>query len=61
MDDDFALPKPAEGFQPQILDDMSVEALEAYAKELEDEMARVRKEIGKKSNYRSEADALFGE
>ena len=61
MDDDIALPRPSEGFVPQILDEMSVEALRQYLNELENEVQRVEGEIDKKSNYRDAADALFGE
>lgn len=59
MNDDIALPKAPEGFVPQILDDMSVDALRLYAGELEVEVERVKSEIDKKSDYKESADAIF--
>ncbi|MXW35402.1 MAG: DUF1192 domain-containing protein, partial [Chloroflexi bacterium] len=41
------------------LDDMSVDALNAYAGQLEDELERVRGAIAAKSDYLSKADSLF--
>ena len=46
-------------WSPRVLDDMSVEALNAYGNQLEAELERVRGAIAAKQDYLSEADSLF--
>lgn len=46
-------------WSPRALDDMSVEALGAYAEQLEEELARVKGAIAAKTDYLSKADSLF--
>ena len=59
MDDEpIRIPREQE-WTPRVLDDMSVEALGAYAEQLEEELERVRGAINAKSDYLSKADSLF--
>ena len=59
MDEEaIRIPREQE-WSPRVLDDMSVDALSHYAGQLEEELARVRAAIEAKSDYLSEADALF--
>ena len=59
MDDDqIRIPREQE-FSPRALDDMSVEALNAYASQLESELERVRGTIRAKQDYLGKADSLF--
>ena len=59
MDEEqIRIPREQE-WTPRMLDDMSVEALGAYAEQLEDELERVRGAIRAKSDYLSKADSLF--
>ncbi len=59
MDEEpIRIPRERE-FAPRALDDLSVDALEAYAAQLEGELARVRGEIGAKQAHLSRADSLF--
>ena len=46
-------------WSPRALDDMSVEALVAYAEQLEEELERVRGVIAAKQDYLSKAGSLF--
>ena len=59
MDEDpIRIPREQE-WTPRTLDDMSVDALNHYAQQLEEELERVRGAIRAKSDYLSEADSLF--
>ncbi|MBI06537.1 MAG: DUF1192 domain-containing protein [Rhodospirillaceae bacterium] len=59
MDDvEIAISKPAD-WVPRDLDNLSVEALKEYIKDLSCELERVRKEISMREVVRSEADAMF--
>lgn len=57
-DDDFTPPKAAE-WPPKEIDNMSVAALEHYGRQLEEELARVKRTIEAKRDYRGTADAMF--
>lgn len=57
-DEDFTVPKSAE-WPPKELDNMSVAALEHYGRQLEEELARVKRAIEAKQDYLGEADAMF--
>ena len=48
-----------QGWSPRTLDDMSVDALNHYAEQLEEELERVRGAIHAKTDYLSKADSLF--
>ena len=59
MDEEqIRIPREQE-WTPRVLDDLSVEALGAYAEQLEEELERVRGAIRAKSDYLSKADSLF--
>ena len=59
MDEEqIRIPREQE-WTPRVLDDMSVDALNAYAEQLEEELERVRGAIHAKTDYLSEADSLF--
>ena len=59
MDEEaIRIPREQE-WSPRVLDDMSVDALNAYAGQLEEELERVRGAIRAKSDYLSKADSLF--
>ncbi len=59
MDEEqIRIPREQE-WTPRVLDDMSVEALGAYAEQLEEELERVRGAIHAKTDYLSKADSLF--
>ena len=59
MDEEqIRIPREQE-WTPRVLDDLSVEALSAYAEQLEEELERVRGAICAKSDYLSKADSLF--
>ncbi len=59
MDEEpIRIPREQE-WSPRVLDDMSVDALNAYAGELEEELERVQGAIAAKSDYLSKADSLF--
>jgi len=45
--------------EPLVLDTLGVEELRDYIAELQDEIARVEADIGKKQSHRSAADAFF--
>ena len=55
-DDDPKTKKP----QLKILDDMSIDELEAYIQDMKTEIDRVQKEIEKKQSHSKAAEALFG-
>ena len=57
-EDEVRIPRERE-WSPRVLDDMSVEALHAYAGQLEGELARVKGALAAKSDYLSKADSLF--
>ena len=57
-DEDGPAPAAEDGF-PRALERMSVDALEAYAGELEREVARVRGEIARKRRLGAAAAGLF--
>ena len=59
MDEEqIRIPREQE-WTPRVLDDMSVDALNAYAEQLEEELERVRGAIHAKTDYLSKADSLF--
>ena len=59
MDEDpIRIPREQE-WSPRVLDDLSVEALSAYAGQLEEELERVRGAIAAKTDCLSKADSLF--
>jgi uncharacterized small protein (DUF1192 family) len=45
--------------EPLLLDSLGIEELRAYIGELNDEIARVERDIERKSSHRSAADAFF--
>ena len=57
-DEDILKPKLTE-WPPKELDNMSFEALDEYARQLEEEIKRVRKTLEAKRSSHAEADALF--
>ena len=57
-DNEVRIPRERE-FSPRALDDMSVEALSAYADQLEGELERVRGAVRARTDYLSKADSLF--
>ena len=59
MDDEAVRIPREQEWTPRTLDDMSVEALSAYAEQLEEELERVRGAIHAKTDYLSKADSLF--
>ena len=59
MDEEAVRIPREQEWSPRVLDDMSVEALSAYAEQLEEELARVRGAIAAKTDYLSKADSLF--
>lgn len=59
-EEDENLPRPrAARLVPPVLDMWGVVELEAYIGELRAEIARVERDIGKKSSHRAAADAFF--
>ena len=59
-EEDENLPRPrAARLVPPLLDMWGVVELEAYIGELRAEIARVERDIGKKSSHRAAADAFF--
>ena len=58
-DDEDRPAPPAEERFPRALERMSIDALEAYAGELEGEIARVRGEIARKRRLGAAAAGLF--
>ena len=59
MDEEaIRIPREQE-WSPRVLDEMSVDALNHYAGQLEEELERVRGAIRAKSDYLSKADSLF--
>ena len=59
MDEEqIRIPREQE-WTPRVLDDMSVDALNHYAQQLEEELERVRGAIHAKTDYLSKADSLF--
>tara|TARA_Y100000739_G_C20203741_1_gene282239 strand:+ start:108 stop:293 length:186 start_codon:yes stop_codon:yes gene_type:complete len=59
MDDKFDKISSLGLIKPEGLDRMSIESLNIYLAELEEESFRVKNEITKKSQYLSKADAIF--
>ena len=59
MDEEAVRIPREQEWTPRVLDDMSVDALNHYAQQLEEELERVRGAIRAKSDYLSEADSLF--
>ncbi len=59
FDDEERAPSTQDAF-PRLLDRLSIEALEAYIRDLETEIARVRTEIARKQRLHREADSVFG-
>ena len=58
MDDDEARP-PLPDWPPKSIDHLSVEALQAYRRALDAEIARVERTLDARQRHRSTADALF--
>ena len=59
-EEDENLPRPrAARLVPPVLDMWGVVELEAYIGELRAEIARVERDIGRKSSHRAAADAFF--
>lgn len=59
FDEDDLPKKPAPVFSPAKLDLLSVAQMQAYIADMEGEIARVEREIGKRGDHRSAAEALF--
>ncbi len=59
MDEEAVRIPREQEWTPRVLDDMSVDALNAYAEQLEEELERVRGAIHAKTDYLSKADSLF--
>ena len=59
MDEEAVRIPREQEWSPRVLDDMSVDALNHYARQLEEELERVRGAIRAKSDYLSKADSLF--
>ena len=59
MDEEAVRIPREQAWSPRVLDDMSVDALSAYADQLEEELERVRGAIRAKTDYLSKADSLF--
>lgn len=62
MDEEELEPRPRpsqQSFAPRLLDDMSVEELEAYIRTMETEIERVRADIAAKKGHMSDAEAVF--
>jgi uncharacterized small protein (DUF1192 family) len=59
MDEEDFLPRPKPKFEQRILDDLSIDELNDYISELEDEIARVRKDIDAKESHREGVESLF--
>ncbi len=58
-DDDDTEPRKPAGFEPPVLDRLSIAELEAYITVLEAEIARVRADIAAKRDVRAGAEAVF--
>ena len=58
MDDEEPKPRLAE-WPPKSLDHMSVEALEAYGRALQAELARVKRAVESRTKQRAAADSIF--
>ncbi len=58
MDEEDLEPQRTKSPKPP-LDDLSIEELEAYITDLEDEILRVRAEIDKKDSHRKNVEGLF--
>lgn len=57
--DDDDTPMKPKGFEPRILDRLSIEELEDYIVELRGEIARTEADIAKKRAVRQGAEAFF--
>jgi uncharacterized small protein (DUF1192 family) len=58
MDDEELTPKVAE-WPPKTLEHMSLDALEAYGRALQAELARVKRIVESRTKERAAADAIF--
>lgn len=58
MDDEDLEPQRTKPPKPS-LDDLSIEELEAYIADLEDEILRARAEIDQKDSHRKNVEGLF--
>lgn len=58
MDDEELKPK-LQDWPPKSLDHLSVDALEAYARALQAELARVKRTAESRTKQRTAADAIF--
>jgi uncharacterized small protein (DUF1192 family) len=54
-----APPPKRRRLEPLLLDSLGIAELRAYIGELNDEIARVERDIDRKSSHRSAADAFF--
>ena len=52
-------PRPANRFQPPVIDRWGVEELRAYIVDLKEEIARAEREIGKRDASKAAADVFF--
>ncbi|PWS36801.1 DUF1192 domain-containing protein [Falsiroseomonas bella] len=52
-------PRPANRFQPPVIDRWGVEELRAYIAELREEIARAEREIAKRDATKAAADLFF--
>jgi uncharacterized small protein (DUF1192 family) len=52
-------PRPANRFQPPVIDRWSVEELRGYIGELREEIARAEREIAKREATKAAADLFF--
>ena len=52
-------PRPANRFQPPVMDRWGVEELRAYIADLKEEIARAEREIGKREASKAAADLFF--
>lgn len=59
MDEEELEPRMPKGFQPRVLDNLSIEELTNYIEELKAEIARAEAAIGAKKNVRDSAEGIF--
>lgn len=59
IDDDAAEPRKPARMTRLVLDNLSIDELNAYIGELREEIARVEADIARKRSHRSAADAFF--